>query len=31
MQERMQELGGQMQILRNGPGFMVEFRLPRRL
>jgi len=30
MQERMQELGGQMQILRNGPGFMVEFRLPRR-
>lgn len=29
MQERMAELGGTMKLLRNGPGFMIELRLPR--
>lgn len=30
MQERMAELGGQMRIVRNSPGFMIELSLPRR-
>jgi len=29
MQERMAELGGQMRIVRNSPGFMIELSLPR--
>lgn len=30
MQERMAELGGSFSILKNGPGFMVEWRVPRK-
>ena len=30
MQERMAELGGRFKILKNGPGFMIEWRVPRK-
>ena len=30
MQERMAELGGRFKILKNSPGFMIEWRVPRK-